>query len=111
MQSAVCVGKVVVMSRTVLSWEPSLVEAAITRRGRWGQWQGRGSGPTPPTATYSISPGGTGVKTGLLTAFQKAIICPLENKALILTPVFQTEHDIYTALDKACKHKYNKKPQ
>lgn len=53
MQSAACVGKVSAMSRPVRSRAPSLVGAAITRRG---QRQGRGSGPTPPTATSQHLP-------------------------------------------------------
>lgn len=60
---------------------------------------------------HSVHSVGTGTKTSILAAFQQAIICLLENKTLILTLVFQTEHDICTALDKACKYKYNKKPQ
>lgn len=63
-----------------------------------GGASGRAGAQLPQLAQHrhSILPSGTGVTTGTLTAFRKAIVCPLENKALILSLVFQPERDVYT---------------
>lgn len=88
MQSAVCVGKVLAMSRAVRSRESLLVEAAITKQGRWGQWQGRGSAPAPRTASSQHPSQWDRGENRHLNSLSKG----------------------YTASDKTCKHKYNKKP-